>query len=611
MAEVASRPSSPHAQDASGTLRPDRPRRKMAVIAGGVLLYLAAVVVIALGAAAGIWVTPFVAAFAVALVLRQRARVVAPALALAAAAGWGIPLAWQAGQGLPVGATARAVAALAGLPASAALVIIITLLVAALQALAGTWLARAIRSGPQPELGLSAADDGFRSFLTLWAGQFASLVGSAIASFALGVRIFQLTDSAVQLGVVFACGLVPVIVVSPVTGALADRWGRRRALIISNGGYMVTMLALALLLITKTFAVWQVYPITIINSSLSALQVPAFGSAIPLLVRKQQIGRANGRMMLATATAQVFAPVAAGFLLLLVRLQGIVLIDLVSFAAALITVLMVRIPQPHMAGDSGEEQPATLLGAFAEAWRYVVARRGLVHLLVLFGVLCFLCGFVDVLYIPLVLGFASTGAVGTVLTVGGLGMVVGGLAMSVWGGRKRRTRAMLGFTLVLGISVIIGAMRPSVALVAVGAFFFLGSTALVDSNFRTIWQVKVEPRLQGRVLALQNMVGTSPQVISYLLAGVIGGDVLVPLVGRSHVRSGFLAAIIGNGAGRGYALTLLIVGLLIIVTAAGSWLDPRLRRVEDELPDAVNDSPAPVASSRRVIPNPDRRGVSG
>jgi CBS domain containing-hemolysin-like protein len=132
-----------------------------------------------------------------------------------------------------------------------------------------------------------------------------------------------------------------------------------------------------------------------------------------------------------------------------------------------------------------------------------------------------------------------------------------------------------------------------VLLVAVGAFFFLGSTALVESNFRTIWQVKVEPSLQGRVLALQNMVGTSPQVISYLLAGVIGSDLFVPLVGRHQVHSAVLAAIIGNGTGRGYAFLLLIVGFLIVVTAVVSGLDPRIRYVEDELPDAVQVSSPP------------------
>lgn len=590
MAKVASRASGPHVQDAPGRSR-SVPRRLAA--AGAVLTYLAAVAVIAQGTTAGIWWTPFAVACLVALVIRQRARIVAPVLSVAAMAGWAVPLVRQAAQGLPVGATARAAAALAGLPASAALVIIVTLLVAAIQALAGVWLARAIRPGPRPEPGTAGFDDGFRSFKIIWSGQFASLVGSAIASFALGLRIYQLTGSAVQLGAIYACGLVPAIVASPISGALADRWGRRRALLISNGGYMVTMTALALLLFTGTFTVWAVYPITIINSTLSSLQVPAFGSAIPLLVRKQQIGRANGLMMLATATAQVFAPVAAGFLLLVVRLQGIVVIDLVSFGVALVTVLMIRIPQPHQAGVSGDEEKSTLLGSFAEAWRYVVARRGLVDLLILFGALCFLCGFVDVLYVPVVLGFASTGAVGIVLTAGGLGMVMGSLAMSFWGGPRRRTRAVLTFALLLGVSVMIGALRPNVLLVAVGAFFFLGSTALVESNFRTIWQVKVEPSLQGRVLALQNMVGTSPQVISYLLAGVIGSDLFVPLVGRHQVHSAVLAAIIGNGTGRGYAFLLLIVGFLIVVTAVVSGLDPRIRYVEDELPDAVQVSSPP------------------
>src|ERR1019366_5727943 len=154
----------------------------------------------------------------------------------------------------------RLAAAGAGLTdlAAAALVIIVPLLVAAIQALAGVWLARAIRPGPRPEPGTAGFDDGFRSFKIIWSGQFASLVGSAIASFALGLRIYQLTGSAVQLGAIYACGLVPAIVASPISGALADRWGRRRALLISNGGYMVTMTALALLLFTGTFTVWAV-----------------------------------------------------------------------------------------------------------------------------------------------------------------------------------------------------------------------------------------------------------------------------------------------------------------------------------------------------------------
>jgi hypothetical protein len=106
--------------------------------------WLAAVALIALGAAAGWWFLPFAASLAggaAARYGRWRLRVAVPAAALAAAIGWSIPLGWQAAHGAPVRATARVVAALAGLPPHASVAIAATLLVAVLQALAGLWLA--------------------------------------------------------------------------------------------------------------------------------------------------------------------------------------------------------------------------------------------------------------------------------------------------------------------------------------------------------------------------------------------------------------------------------------------------------------------------------------
>jgi hypothetical protein len=116
-------------------------RRAAAAIAAG----LAAMIVIAAGTAAGLWFVPFVVGLAAGVAARhRRLRVVLPATAAAAGGGWAVPLAWQAWRGEPVGATARTVGALAGLPASAALVVGVTLLVAVIQAVTGMWLARAV-----------------------------------------------------------------------------------------------------------------------------------------------------------------------------------------------------------------------------------------------------------------------------------------------------------------------------------------------------------------------------------------------------------------------------------------------------------------------------------
>ena len=441
---------------------------------------------------------------------------------------------------------------------------------------------------------MAASASGFRSFLILWCGQFVSLVGSALTSFALGVRVYQLTGSVTELGLVYMCVFVPSIIVSPVAGSLVDRWGRRRALVVSNAGAMAVALSLAAVLATHTFAVWDVYLATVASSVLSSLQLPAFGSTVPLLVPKRHIGRANGMLLLASSASQVLAPVVAGFLLLAIKIQGVILVDCFSFGFAILTLLLIRIPDPQREDDAAGTSAPTLFGDFAQSLRYVLARRGLVYLLAFFTALNLSVGFVDVLITPLVLAFASTGALGIVLSVGGVGMVGGSLAMTVWGGPRRRISGVLGFSLLLGLALVVGALRPSVPLIAAAAFVFLGSSALINGSYRSIWQTKVEPRLQGRVLALQNMVTLSSLPVAYALAGPLADGVFVPLAGRHQVRSGVVAMLIGDGTDRGFALLLLLLGLLIMITVACGYLNPRLRRLDDEVPDAIPDGlPAP------------------
>jgi MFS transporter, DHA3 family, macrolide efflux protein len=426
---------------------------------------------------------------------------------------------------------------------------------------------------------------GFRSFAILWSGQFVSLAGSALTGFALGVYVYQLTGSVTTLGLIYALGLLPMILASPFTGALVDRWGAQRALVVSTVAAMCVQGTLMALLVTHLFAVWQVYVIVVVNSLLGGLQIPAFESSVPLLVPTQHLGRANGMRMFALAASQVMAPAAAGALLLTVHIGGIVLLDCVSYAAAIVCLLCVRIPRVRSADGAASAGWPTLLGDFAQAWRYVAARKGLLGLLVFIGALNFCAAFADILITPLVLAFASTRALGTILSIGGIGMVATSIVMSAWGGPRRRIRGVLGFSLVIAAGTVIGSVRPDVTLVAVGAFGFLGSMAVVGACYLNIWQTKVPADLLGRAMALQNMVASAPQLIAYALAGVITDRVFQPMVGRDHVRSAAVAALVGSGPGRGIALLLMLVGVLIAVCVALAYAYPHLRHLEDELPD--------------------------
>ena len=186
---------------------------------------------------------------------------------------------------------------------------------------------------------MTESRSGLRAYLTVWAGQFLSLLGSGLSGFALGVYVYRLTGSATTLGVIFALGLLPSILAAPFAGSLVDRWGTRRALLVSNAGNMAITLVLAVLLYTHTFQVWHVFPIVAVSSLVAALEVPAFGALAPQLVAKEQLGRVNGLRMFAVAASQVLAPVTAGFLLLAIQIQGIILVDFVSFLVAILTLL--------------------------------------------------------------------------------------------------------------------------------------------------------------------------------------------------------------------------------------------------------------------------------
>lgn len=434
---------------------------------------------------------------------------------------------------------------------------------------------------------MAAPASGFRAFVILWGGQFVSLTGSAFSSFALGVYIYQLTGSAATLGLIYALASLPFVFASPFTGSLVDRWGVRRALLVGNVGGLLVMLVLAVLLVTDAFTSWHVGVIVAFLAVLSALQVPAFEASVALLVPKRHLGRANGMRLIALATSQVLAPAAAGFLLLVIGIDGIVLMDCVTFGAGIFSLLWVRIPRAGREDAATAVGLPTLLADFGQAWRYVAARRGLLALLVFLAALELCAGFVDLLLTPMILAFASPGALGTVLSIGGIGMAAASVAMTAWGGPRRRVRCVLGFTLVLAVATMVGSLRPNITLMAVAAFVFMGGLAVVIGSNRSLWQTKVEPQLLGRVMALQNMVAAIPHLCSFALAGLVADQVFLPLVGRDRVRSPLLAMVVGDGPGRGFALLMMVMGLLLALCVVLAYLHPRLRHLEDELPDVT------------------------
>src|SRR5690606_18936661 len=139
----------------------------------------------------------------------------------------------------------------------------------------------------------------------------------------------------------------------------------------------------------------------------------------------------------------------------------------------------------------------------------------------------------------------------------GIGAIVGSLALTTWGGPRRRIHGLAGFALPLGLFLVLGASRPSVPLIVIAALGFTICFTIVDGTSRNILQTEVEPDVQGRVFATYNMVGGAVLASSYLLAGPIADRVFEPMLREGGRLAGSVGSVIGTGPGRGMAFLML------------------------------------------------------
>ena len=147
--------------------------------------------------------------------------------------------------------------------------------------------------------------------MIVWFGQVVSNLGSAMTGFGLGIWVYQETGSATQLAFVVLAARLPTLFVSPFAGALVDRWDRRWAMLLSDGGAAVGTLAIMLLLLTDSLELWHLYLALSFSGVFSAFQFPAYGAAITLMVDREDYARASGFVQLAGSVGRVAAPAAA------------------------------------------------------------------------------------------------------------------------------------------------------------------------------------------------------------------------------------------------------------------------------------------------------------
>jgi MFS transporter, DHA3 family, macrolide efflux protein len=346
------------------------------------------------------------------------------------------------------------------------------------------------------------------------------------------------------------------------------------------------MLAIAILLYTNSLQVWHVYIAVAFSSAFGCLQWPAYTAAIPQLVPKEYLTRANGLTQLADSTKLLIPPLLGGALLMTIQLQGVLLIDFITFLCAIVTLSIVKFPNITTDPEE-EEKKESMFTEFTYGLKYVKARPGLLGLIIFFAAANFMLSMIGVLLTPLLLSFTTPAILGTILFIDGVGMLLSTLILSTRGGPSQQINSILGFQLLGGLCIAATGFRASVPLVAVAAFLFAFGSPIVNCCSQVILQRKVATEVQGRVFAVEGMLVNFLQPIAYIIAGPLADRVFEPLMAVNGALAGSIGQIIGVGPGRGIGLMFVMIGTLSMLLPMVAYQYPRLRFVEVELVDQI------------------------
>jgi MFS transporter, DHA3 family, macrolide efflux protein len=399
-----------------------------------------------------------------------------------------------------------------------------------------------------------------RTFALVWTGQAFSLVGSSLVQFALVWWLTKTTGSAVVLTTATFVALLPNIFLSPFAGALVDRWNRRWVMVIADGSIALATLSLAFLFMLGLEQVWQIYVILFLRALGSVFQWPAMQASTALMVPDEHLTRVAGANQTLQGIAGIAAPPLGALLMELIPFYGVISVDVITAIMAITPLLFVKIPQPENTTTTPLTAPKQLFHEVAEGARYLAGWRGALSVVALAVFVNFLLAPSETLLPLLVTKHFNGGAwqLGLLESTGGVGMVVGGLILSAWGGFKRRIATSLLGILGIGVGVLLTGLAPaSIFLIAVAGYSVAGFMGpMANGPIFAILQAKVAPEMQGRVFTLINSSATAMMPLSMLVAA--------PVAEFFGVRAWFL-----------------IGGALTILLAAAAFFVPSIMNMEE------------------------------
>jgi len=403
-------------------------------------------------------------------------------------------------------------------------------------------------------------------FFTFWSAQALSMIGSSLTQFALVWWLTEKTGSATILATSTLVAMLPGIVIGPIAGVLVDRWNRKRVINIADGVSALVAFILALLFWQNLIEVWHIYVAMFVRSVAGSFQFPAVQSSTSLMVPDDQLARVQGLNQMLQGISMIVAPPLGALLLSLMPFASIMAVDIFTALLAIVLVLIIRIPQPQQV----DRKPNTMRSVwqdFRQGVQYIFSWPGLIGIMIISSLLNLLLTPAFSLMPILVTNHLQGGAVqlAWINTTFGVGIIIGGALLGIWGGFKRKiTTSMFGL-LGMAIGVLLIGFAPFAGFwwVITGMAFVGVMNPIANGPFFAVLQSVVAPEIQGRVFTV---IGSMSMLMSPIGLAIAG-----PLSDRFGVQIWYRV---------GGFVTLLMI-LLIYATPAIFNLEEQMKRGDD------------------------------
>ncbi|OEC02374.1 macrolide transporter [Lysinibacillus sphaericus] len=422
-------------------------------------------------------------------------------------------------------------------------------------------------------------DAGFKKFLVIWMGELISNIGTGMTAFGLGVYVWQLTKSALDVAMVEMAALLPMILFSPAAGVLADRFDRRLLMII---GDCVSGLGLVLLLVlmnTGNIQVWQICLCVGFSSAFASLLDPAYKATLTDLLSEDEYAKASGMVGIASSSKFLISPIIGGLILAFYSMELIIIIDILTLVITVSTILFVR---KSLSVKPLEKKDLDFFKDLKEGWQIIVESKGVMLLIVLVSVLMFYMGIIQVLSKPMILSFASEKTTGILQTVVACGMMVSSILIGTGIIKRNFVKVMVVSFIVSGITMAGFGATTSIPVIIISGFLFFASLPFATTCIDVLIRKSIDNEKQGRAWGLISLISQIGFVVAYVIAGVLADYVFNPALVEGGVLANTVGKIIGTGETRGIGFLIILSGVGLIITALFVSKSKGIREMEKQ-----------------------------